>query len=90
MNVFVFFEYTNDSGETSVPYYSLITTAFQDGIEINSYISMGDGVPEAEKAFKEIKSGTTTEIALKFELSDDSPVELEIRPMLLIGDEPIG
>lgn len=88
--VFVFFEYTNDSGESSIPCYSLTVTAFQNGIEIDSFMSMSDGIPEAERAFKEIKNGTTTDIALKFELSDDSPIELEISPMIVFGDTPIG
>lgn len=88
--VYVFFEYTNDSGETATPYYSLAVQAFQNGIQINSYMSYGEGIPEAETAFKEIKTGTTTEIALKFELSDDSPVSLEISPMFVIGDAEIG
>lgn len=88
--VYIFFEYTNDSGETSTPYYSLATTAYQNGVQIDSYISIQDGVPEADVAFKEVKTGTTVDIALKFALSDDSPVSVEISPMLTYGDTEIG
>lgn len=88
--VFVFFEYTNNSGETSTPYYSLTVSAFQNGIAMQSYISINDEVPEAELAFKEIKTGTTANIAYKFELSDDSPISLEIHPMFSFGDTEIG
>ena len=53
-------------------------------------MSINDGVPEADTAFKEVKDGTTTDIAYKFELSDDSPVSLEIQPMVSWGDTEIG
>lgn len=88
--VFVFFEYTNNSGETAMPYYSLTVSAFQNGIEMESYMSIDDGVPEADIAFKEIKTGTTTNIAYKFELSNNSPVSVEIQPMVSWGDTEIG
>lgn len=88
--LYVFFDYTNDSGETSVPYYSLTVSAFQEGIEMTPYASFDEGIPEADKAFKEIKTGTTTDIALKYELYSDAPVSLEISPMITFGDEEIG
>ena len=88
--VFVFFEYTNNSNDTAIPYYSLVVSAFQNGVEISSYMSIDDGVPEADVAYKEVKSGTTTNVAFKFELSDESPVSIEIQPMVSFGDVEIG
>ena len=88
--VYVFFEYTNDSGQSAMPYYSLTTKAFQNGVEIQSYMSIDDPIPEANTAFKDVQTGTTTDIAIKFELVDDSPVSIEIQPMVSWGDIEIG
>lgn len=88
--VFVYFEFTNDSGNTTSPYYSLTSRAFQNGVEIESYMSFDEGVPEAETAFKEVKTGTTVDIAFKYELADDSPVSIEISPMFITDGIEIG
>lgn len=88
--VYVFFEYTNDSGETAMPYYSLSVQAFQGGIQIDPYMSFDESIKEAEIAYKDIKTGTTTDVAFKFEITDDSPVSIEVSPMFIVGDVEIG
>lgn len=88
--VYVFFEYTNDSGQTATPYYSLTTKAFQNGVEIQSYMSIDDPISEANTTFKDVQTGSTTDIAIKFELVDDSPVSIEIQPMVSWGEVEIG
>ena len=88
--VYVFFEYTNDSGQTAMPYYSLTTKAFQNGVEIQSYMSIDDSISEANTTFKDVQTGSTVDIAIKFELVDDSPVSIEMQPMVSWGDVEIG
>lgn len=88
--VYVFFEYTNDSGQSTMPYYSLSTKAYQNGVEIQSYMSIDDPIPEANTAFKDVQTGTTTNIAIKYELTDNSPVSIELKPMVSWGDTEIG
>lgn len=39
---------------------------------------------------KNIQSGTTVEVAFPFELTDSSPVSIEIQPMVSRGDVEIG
>lgn len=88
--VYVFFEYTNDSGESTTPYYALSVNAYQNGVQIDPYISYDEPFEEADTAYKDIKSGTTVDIALKFLLSDDSPVSIEISPYVMWGEMKAG
>ena len=73
-----------------MPYYSLTTKAFQNGVEIQSYMSIDDSISEANTTFKDVQTGSTVDIAIKFELVDDSPVSIEMQPMVSWGDVEIG
>ena len=88
--VYVFFEYTNDSGQSAMPYYSLAVQAYQNGVELNSGSVYDTGIPEADNTMKSVQNGTTIEVAFPFELADKSQVSIEVRPMVIIGDMEIG
>lgn len=91
--LFIYFEFTNNSGHSTTPFYTdLNVKAFQNGVSLTQCISnlYSDTVPEEDIAFKNIQDGTTVTIALRYILSDDSAVSLEINPMIIWDDTEIG
>lgn len=77
----VYYEFTNNSGKNQTFGYSFSDTCFQNGVEVeHSYWHVND---ESKNSGKEIKSGTTIEVASSFVLGDSmDDVELEITPFM--------
>ena len=89
--VVIYFEYTNESGQTTSPANALNIRAFQNGIELNWMMpDFNNSIPEADVAFKDIQSGTTTDIAMIYTISDESDVSIEISPMFYTDTTEIG
>lgn len=89
--VVIYFEYTNDSGQTTTPANALTVSAFQNGVELDGIMPGYDNaIPEADTAYKDVQSGTTVNIALIYTLSDESDVSLEISPMFYSNMTEIG
>lgn len=85
----VYYEFTNDSGNTVSPYWSLSTRAFQNGIQLTAATLFGTDIRELELAETQIRTGTTVTIALAYKLDDHSNLILEISPMMISADTPI-
>ena len=79
--LYVYFEMKNGSDENYAFDYTFTTTAFQNGVELETdYIYNCD---EEENGSKEIQPGTTIKVAEVFELSDNiSTVTLEVAPLI--------
>lgn len=79
--LYVYFEMKNGSDENYAFDYTFTTTAFQNGVELETdYIYNCD---EEENGSKEIQPGTTIKLAEVFELSDNiSTVTLEVAPLI--------
>lgn len=89
--VAVYFEYTNNSGQTTRPAGSLNVKAFQNGVEMDWTIPSYDmNMKEADMAFKDVQNGATVDIALLYRLSDESDVSLEINPSFYSDQTDVG
>lgn len=89
----IYFDFTNNSGHSTMPFYSdLNVKAFQNGVSLTQCMSntYSDTVPEEDIAFKNIQDGTTVTIALRYILSDNSAISLEINPMIIWDNTEIG
>ena len=85
--VILHFNYTNNSGQTSTPYYSLNVNAFQNGVRLQSSMLFQSGIEAVELAFTEIQDGTTVEIGIPFQVKDHSDISMEIGPMMRTEDQ---
>lgn len=85
--VILYFNYTNNSGQTSTPYYSLGVAAFQNGIRLQSYMFLHSENEALDLAYTEIQDGTTVEIGIPFQVKDHSDVSIEIGPMMRTEDQ---
>lgn len=88
----VFYNFTNNSEETTSAMVALYIKAFQDGIQLEtSYLSEGD-LPEDKAGtydndWKDIRPGTTLECYAAFELDSASDVEVEVTEFASFDDE---
>lgn len=86
--IIINYDFTNNSEDTASPLYSVSGKAFQNGIELESAILIGNDAYDISTGQKEIKPGITLENCQKaFVLEDDSPVEFEMTELISFNDE---
>ena len=76
--VALFYDYTNNSGETAIPCEWIDVNAFQNGVELVVTVFTGDKTEGAVQCDTRIQTGTTTRVVWLFERVDDSPVSVEM------------
>lgn len=80
--------FTNNSDDTTSYTFAIDLTAFQDGIELESAITSGEGVGNSQ--LRNVKPGAGTAVTVAFLLtSDTSPVEIEIEEYFSFSGEKI-
>ena len=82
--VVFYFDYTNDSEETSYCYQEISVEAFQDGVELTGYNWLDNEF--MANTMKKVQTGTTIEIALGFEISSMNDITLYIGSRMMDGD----
>lgn len=73
----LFFEYTNNSGETALPCEAIDVKAFQNGKQLNIVVYTGQKTEGAIQCDTAVQSGTTTDVVWTFEKEDDSTISVE-------------
>lgn len=73
----LFFDYTNDSGETVLPCDAINVKAFQNGIELVVTVFTGQETEGAIQCDTQVQTGITARVVWLFERVDDSPVSVE-------------
>ena len=73
----IFFNFTNNTGETVMPADEIDVKAFQNGIELNVVVYSGEKIEEAIQCDTFVQTGTTAKIVWTFEAQDDSNVSVE-------------
>ena len=74
--VVFYFEYTNDSGETSSCDRYIHLQVFQDGLELTGTRWIGNEA--MENSMKKVQTGTTIEVAFGFKITSKNDVTLDI------------
>ena len=83
-------KYTNNSEEAMSYMSSLIGTAYQDGVELSTAIIMDDSAYDVESEMKEVKTGTSIDIQVAYELSNTtSDVEFEVEEFLGLDEAKV-
>lgn len=89
--IITYWNFTNKSGKSEIPYWALSFKAYQNGIELTPYSSYDDKYPEVDICYnKNVQNGKTVKIAYMHKITGKSPVSIEISPMLLYPDTKIG
>lgn len=73
----LFFDYTNESGETAVPCEHIDVKAFQNGVELQISVFVGERTEGAIQCDTQVQTGTTTRVVWLFTKDDDSPISVE-------------
>lgn len=73
----LFFDYTNESGETAVPCDHINVKAFQNGVELQVAVFVGERTEGAIQCDTSVQDGTTVRVVWLFERVDESPVSVE-------------
>lgn len=74
----LFYDYTNNSGETIIPADAIDVKAFQDGIELCVTVFTGTKTEGAIQCDTNVQSGTTARVVWLFEKASESPVSVEM------------
>ncbi len=74
----LFYDYTNNSGETVLPADAINVKAFQNGVELVVTVFTGQETEEAIQCDTSVQDGTTVRIVWLFVRVDDSPVSVEM------------
>ena len=81
----VYFDFTNNSDEAANFMFTMITKAFQNGVELETAMVM-DTVDEDDNSMKDIKPGVTLTCTSCYALSDSSSVEIEVSEIFSFDD----
>lgn len=73
----VYFSYTNNGTEASSLWMDTYIYAYQDGVELANGIP-ATAVPEEDNYYNYIDPGKTVIVSICYEISGDSPVEVEV------------
>lgn len=89
--VITYWNFTNKSGKSVTPYWSLTLRAYQNGVELTPYSSYDGKYPEVETCYyKNIQNGAKAKIAYMHKISGKSTVSFEISPQLIYNNTKIG
>lgn len=88
--IVISYDFTNNSDESASAMWSLVTKAFQNGIELESAYYVEGTDYNLENEDKDIKPGATiTDCQCAFILDDDSDVEFEIEELVSFSDDVV-
>ena len=85
--VAVFYEFTNNSEESTAFIYKFSDIAFQNGIELDRSLFLLKDYDNNDT--KEIKQGVSIEVYSLFKHKDMSNIELEVSPFVSFDNEPL-
>lgn len=86
--IVITYEWTNNSDETTGNWLSVIETAFQDGIELESAYMIEDERYDSSSSQTEVRPGTTLDIQCAYILRNtESKVEFEIEELMSWNDD---
>lgn len=88
--IVVTYTWTNDTGTTTAPAYSICCTAFQNGIALDDAYLLDSEHYDAQSSMRDVRPEVTTIVQAAFILADrTSDVEVELKPWMdIAGDGP--
>lgn len=77
-SIYVYTEYTNDSGESVLPADWVSVKVYQNGIEQPVFVMTGDKVGEYIQCDTSVQTGVTAKVVWTFYREDESEVTVEL------------
>lgn len=88
--LYIFYNFTNNSGQTIEAANALISKAFQNGVELTTSFPDSEPIEEYNNTYKSVQDGGSLDVAFMYQLADDSDVSIEITPLAYMDDTPLG
>lgn len=86
--VHIYFDFTNNSGETKPAGIALRINAFQNGVQLTA-VNFIDDTDEYNRRTKEVRNGATiSNVRQTYYIEDMSDITLEISEYIPLGKEP--
>lgn len=88
--IVVTYAWTNNSEETTSAMVSVGAKAFQDGVQLESAVIVGDDSYDSGTSMKEVRPGTTIDVQCAYVLtSETSTVEFELTEWISFSDDMV-
>ena len=88
--IVITYAWTNNSDDTTSAMVAVGEKAFQDGVQLESAIIVGDDSYEAGTSMKEVRPGTTIDVQCAYILtSETSVVEFELTEWISFSDDMV-
>ena len=82
--------FTNNSDDAKSYMSALMSTAYQDGVELSTAIIIDDTVYDSDSQMKELKKGASINVQVAYELSNiTSDVEFEVEEFLSFSNSKL-
>ena len=88
--IVITYAWTNNSDDTTSAMVSIGNKAFQDGVQLESAVIVGDDSYNAEASMKDVRPGTTIDVQCAYVLtSETSTVEFELTEWISFSDDMV-
>lgn len=89
--IVITYAWTNNSEDTTSAMVSIGEKAFQDGVQLESAMIVGDDSYESGTSMKEVRPGTTIDVQCAYVLTNDtSTVEFELTEWISFSDDMVA
>lgn len=89
--IVITYAWTNNSDDTTSAMVSIGEKAFQDGVQLESAMIIGNDSYDAEASMKDVRPGTTIDVQCAFVLtSETSTVEFELTEWISFSDNVVS
>ena len=89
--IVVTYAWTNNSDDTTSAMVSVGTKAFQDGVQLESAMIIGDDSYDSGTSMKDVRPGTTIDVQCAYVLtSETSTVEFELTEWISFSDDMVS
>lgn len=89
--IVITYAWTNNSDDTTSAMVSIGNKAFQDGVQLESAVIVGDDSYNAEASMKDVRPGTTIDVQCAYVLtSETSTVEFELTEWISFSDDMVS
>lgn len=88
--IVITYAWTNNSDDTTSAMAAVFAKAFQDGVQLESAVIIGDDSYDSGTSMKDVRPGTTIDVQCAYVLtSETSTVEFELTELISFSDDMV-
>lgn len=88
--IVVTYSWTNNSDETKAAAFTLLSKAFQDGVELENAIVANSELYDSGASIREIRPGATLDVQSAFVMTSNSIVEFELSKLISFSNDIVA